>query len=140
MYRYNVSQHQFYDETIDFFPAVQYAKVLSKDERVNSAKNRSSSSPVPPEIIPMTVPIEDSSDQASSSASRKTVPETLQQAREVLRLARVVKAEAEQMREEARKELGIAKKERQEATILKKNAVEILRMAKERLGVLSGGN
>ena len=54
--------------------------------------------------------------------------------------ARVVKAEAEQMSEEARKELGIAKKERQEATILKKNAVEVLRMAKERLGVLSGGN
>ena len=101
-----------------------------KDERVNSVTSEldRGSSPVPPEIIPMVVPIEE-----SPQHSYKTIPETLRQAKEVLRLARVVKAEAEQMREEARKELTIAKKDRHEATLLKKNAAEILRMAKERL-------
>ena len=88
-------------------------------------------SPVPPEIIPMAVPIEESPQH--TTPSYKTVPETLRQAKEVLRLAQVVKAEAEQMREEARRELNIAKKDRHEALLLKKNAAEILRMAKERL-------
>ena len=107
----------------------------AKDERVNSVTSEldRGSSPVPPEIIPMVVPIEE-----SPKHTYKTVPETLRQAKEVLRLARVVKAEAEQMREEARKELSIAKKDRHEAMLLKKNAAEILRMAKERLSSVGG--
>ena len=117
----------------------QYAKVNknrqgAKDERINSVTSEfdRGSSPAPPEIIPMVVPIEES----PKHSTHKTVPETLRQAKEVLRLARVVKAEAEQMREEARKELSIAKKDRHDAMILKKNAAEILRMAKERLSSL----
>ena len=112
----------------------------AKDERVNSVTSEfdRGSSPVPPEIIPMAVPMEEGeSPQRTSSSSPlpsyRTVPETLRQAKEVLRLAQVVKAEAEQMRQEARKELSIAKKDRHEAMLLKKNAAEILRMAKERL-------
>jgi hypothetical protein len=63
----------------------------------------------------------------------QNVPENLQKAKEILRLAKVVQAEAEIMREEAEKELAIAKRERHDAELLKKNAAEILRMAKEKL-------
>jgi hypothetical protein len=128
--------------SLSFLCSPQYAKINkirqpgAKDERVNSVTSEldRGSSPVPPEIIPMAVPMEEESPRhISPSPSYKTVPETLRQAKEVLRLAQVVKAEAEQMREEARRELNIAKKDRHEAMLLKKNAAEILRMAKERL-------
>ena len=81
---------------------------------------------MPPEVIPIATSV--------GEDIRLPVPETLQQAKEILRLAKVVKAEAEQMREEARKELTLAKKDRRDAMLMKKNAAEILRMAKERLG------
>lgn len=77
-------------------------------------------------VLPVEEPLE--------TSQQSTIPETLKQAKEVLRLARVVKAEAEQMREEARKELSVARRDRHDAMVLKKNAAEILRMAKERLG------
>ena len=62
-----------------------------------------------------------------------TVSANLHQAREILRLARVMKKEAEDMRREAQQELELARRERHDAEILKKNATEILRMAKEKL-------
>ena len=73
----------------------------------------------------------------AEESSLDTVPATLKQAREVLRLAKVVKAEAEQTKREAYRELDLARRERQDAEILKRNAAEILRMAKERLHVAS---
>ena len=107
----------------------QYTKVKPNGaERINSDTGEFDrrASEVPPEIIPMAPSIEETREIS--------VSEALKQAKEVLRLAKVVKAEAEEMREEARKELSLAKKDRKEALILKKNAAEILRMAKERLG------
>lgn len=62
-----------------------------------------------------------------------SIPDGLQKVREILRLAKAIKAEAEQLREEAEMELGMARRERHDAEILKKNATEILRMAKEKL-------
>lgn len=100
-------------------------------ERINSVSSEIDRrvSEVTPEVIPTIAPIEESNEMPHPSVS-----ETLKQAKEVLRLAKVVKTEAEQMRDEARKELSIAKKDRHDAMLLKKNAAEILRMAKERLG------
>ena len=62
-----------------------------------------------------------------------TVPEALQKAREILRLARIVKAEADEARKEVERELELARRDRLDAEILKKNAAEILKMAKDRL-------
>lgn len=61
------------------------------------------------------------------------VPSTLHQAREILRLAQVMKREIEDMRREVQRELELARRERQDAELIKKNATEILRMAKEKL-------
>lgn len=58
---------------------------------------------------------------------------TLQQAREILRLARIAKMEAEEMKREAERELQLAKRDRHDAGLLKKNATEILKIAKEKL-------
>ena len=58
---------------------------------------------------------------------------TLKQAREILRLAKAVKTEAEEMKGEVQRELELARRERHDAELLKKNAGEILKMAKERL-------
>lgn len=60
---------------------------------------------------------------------------TLQQAKEILRLARAMKVEAEQMKEEAYRELELARRERHDASLLKKNAAEILKIAKCKLGI-----
>ena len=61
------------------------------------------------------------------------VPENLMKAKEVLRLALIVKAEAEENRKEIEKELALARRERHDAELMKKNASEILKIAKERL-------
>ena len=61
------------------------------------------------------------------------VPSTLNQSREILRLAQVMKQEVEEMRREVQQELDMARRERQNAELLKINAIEILRMAKEKL-------
>ena len=76
-----------------------------------------------------------SSDSGSGGGGQllQSVPGTLMQAKEVLRLAHSMKAELEQMREEARRELEMARRERHDATLLKKNAAEILRIAKSKL-------
>ena len=111
----------------------QYTKVKQDGvERINSVSSVGDrrGSGVPSEIIPKIPPI----DEANEMPQTVSVSETLKQAKEVLRLAKVVRAEAEQMRDEARRELSIAKKDRHDAMLLKKNAAEILRMAKERLG------
>lgn len=68
-----------------------------------------------------------------SHYSSNSVPGTLQQAKEILRLAQAVRAEAEQMKEEAFRELELARRERHDASLLKKNAAEILKIAKTRL-------
>ena len=70
-------------------------------------------------------------------AESLSVSGTLQQAKEVLRLAKVVREEAEEMRKEAQRELDIAKRERNHVTLLKRNATEILRIAKEKLAACS---
>jgi len=57
----------------------------------------------------------------------------LEQAKEVLRLARIARTEAEEMRRKARQELELAERERKDAELIKRNALEILRMAKEKL-------
>ena len=66
-----------------------------------------------------------------------SIPTALQQAREILRLAQILKKEVEDMRQEVRHELALAQKERQDAELLKKNATEILRMAKSKLNPTS---
>lgn len=65
------------------------------------------------------------------------VPENLMKAKEVLRLALIVKAEAEENRKEIEKELALARRERHDAELMKKNASEILKIAKERLQNIS---
>lgn len=70
---------------------------------------------------------------AESSLDSNSVPGTLLQAKEILRLARAMKAEAEQMKEEAYRELELARRERHDASLLKKNAAEILKIAKGKL-------
>jgi len=61
-----------------------------------------------------------------------SVPDHLNQAKEILRLAQVVRQEAEQMKKEAAEDREIARKERIDAEMLKKNATEILKQAKEK--------
>ena len=68
-----------------------------------------------------------------AQTSLDVIPSTLKQAREILRLARVVKAEAEQIKKEAQRELDLARAERRDAELLKRNASGILKMAKEKL-------
>jgi len=63
-----------------------------------------------------------------------TVAKALQQAKEILRLSKVAKDEADQLKEEAIRELDLAKRERHDASLMKKNAAEILKMAKTKLG------
>ena len=62
-----------------------------------------------------------------------TIPLALKQAKEVLRLAQAIRAEADEMRKEAQREFELAKRDRYDAEIIKKNATEILKMAKEKL-------
>lgn len=71
--------------------------------------------------------------EQGAQTSLDVIPATLKQAREILRLARVVKAEAEQIKQEAQRELNLARTERRDAELLKRNASEILKMAKEKL-------
>ncbi len=71
--------------------------------------------------------------KSHSSEGGVSVPGTLQQAKEILRLARATKAEAEQIKEEAYRELELARRERHDASLLKKNAAEILKIAKCKL-------
>ena len=70
---------------------------------------------------------------AVAVAVAESVSQTLQQAREILRQAKAAKDEALQMNEESSRELELARKERHDASLLKKNAAEILRMAKTKL-------
>lgn len=71
--------------------------------------------------------------QKRRDSSSESVPGTLQQAKEILRLARAMRVEAEQMKEEAYRELELARRERHDASLLKKNAAEILKIAKYKL-------
>ncbi len=113
------------------FLSLQYTKVQKHFDRTQTQISRSSTDSE----------VEDKSATGWAMADREqrlespldTIPATLQQAREILRLARVVKAEAEETKREAQRELELARREKQDAEILKKNAAEILRMAKERL-------
>lgn len=75
------------------------------------------------------------SEKSLDSSDSHSVSGTLQQAKEILRLAQAMKAEAEQMKEEAYRELELARREKHDAFLLKKNAAEILRIAKCKLGV-----
>ena len=61
------------------------------------------------------------------------VSESVQKARELLRQAKIIKAQAEEMNKEACRELELARRERHDAAIMKKNAAEILKIAKEKL-------
>lgn len=69
----------------------------------------------------------------SPSIVSETAQLALKQAKEVLRLAQSMRAETEEMRKEVQRELELAKRERYDAGIMKKNAAEILKMAKEKL-------
>lgn len=61
------------------------------------------------------------------------VSKTLQQAKEVLRLAKAAKVEADQIKKDSSRELELARRERHDASLLKKNAAEILKIAKTKL-------
>ena len=74
-------------------------------------------------------------DQPIIESMSESVTDTLKQAKEILRLAHAVRLEADQMKQEAQRELELAKREKHDAELLKKNASEILRMAKEKFGV-----
>lgn len=65
------------------------------------------------------------------------VSEGMQKVREILRLAKIVKTEVEELREDAERELALARRERHDAELLKKNASEILKIAKEKLHGIS---
>ena len=97
----------------------------SNDKRVVQSE-----SPVPSDEEPPPPPLWTGMDAGLVS---NDVPSTLHQAREILRLAQVMKKEIEDMRREVQRELELARRERQDAEIIKKNATEILRMAKEKL-------
>ena len=75
------------------------------------------------------------SEKSLDLSDSHSVSGTLQQAKEILRLAQSMKAEAELMKEEAYRELELARRERHDASLLKKNAAEILRIAKIKLAV-----
>ena len=94
-----------------------------QSDKLKPAFSEDEQLPVPPEL-PM---LQDG----------ETVPDCLQQAKEILRLARIVKAEVEEMKKEVQNELELAKKERCDAELLKRNAAEILRMSKEKLKTAS---
>ncbi len=70
-----------------------------------------------------------------SSDNSHSVSGTLQQAREILRLAQAMKSEAEDMKLQAYRELELARREKHDASLLKKNAAEILRIAKRKLAI-----
>lgn len=55
----------------------------------------------------------------------------LQKAKEILRLAMIVKTEVLEMRQEVESELAIARRERHDSQLMKQNAAEILKMAKD---------
>ncbi len=59
------------------------------------------------------------------------VPENLLKAKEILRLAAIVKAEVLEMRNEVESELALARRERHDSQVMKQNAAEILKMAKD---------
>ena len=101
---------------------IQYSKVMKKKEKLDSPILSDDEPPPPPLWI--------GTDRELMTGN---VPSTLQQSREILRLAQILKKEVEDMRREVQQELEMARRERQDAEVLKKNAIEILRMAKEKL-------
>ena len=106
---------------------VKYTKVMkqkSNDRRVRSE------SPVQSDEEPPPPPLWTGMD---AGLVGDNVPSTLHQAREILHLAQIMKKEIEDMRREVQRELELARRERQDAELIKKNAIEILRMAKEKL-------
>ena len=109
--------------------------------RVNKAKYKDSTTSVISNVSQSSASTDENSEwlmvELEGEQVGHTIPATLKQAREILRLARVVKAETEQMRQEAQRELELAKVERRDAELLKRNAAEILKMAKERLHLAS---
>ena len=69
-----------------------------------------------------------------------SIPENLQKAKEILRLAMIVKTEVLEMRREVENELALARRERHDSQLMKQNASEILRMAKEVLQKVSSSS
>ena len=75
--------------------------------------------------------------QVSVPEDIASVPENLRKAKEILRLAMIVKAEVLEMRSEVENELALARRERHDSQLMKQNAAEILKMAKEVLQKVS---
>lgn len=98
-------------------------KQKSNDNKVCPASPTSDEEPPPP---PLWLGMDD-------GLRNSNVPSTLHQAREILHLAQVMKKEIEDMRREVQRELELARRERQDAELIKRNATEILKMAKQRL-------
>lgn len=69
----------------------------------------------------------------SCELASKSVSKALQQAKEILRQAKAAKVEADQIKDESSRELELARRERHDASLLKKNAAEILKIAKTKL-------
>lgn len=121
-----------------FTSGPQYTKVKKHSERTQTQVSRSSiESEMEDKVAMDWVMVESNGSEEPPPSSLDSIPATLKQAREILRLARVVKADAEQMKQEARRELELARREKLDAELLKQNAAEILRMAKERLHAAS---
>ena len=78
------------------------------------------------------VAMDDNAFDALSKRLGSSIPAHLDEAKEMLRLAMVVKQEAEQLKKEAAEDREAARRERMEAERLKKNATEMLEMAKEK--------
>ena len=76
---------------------------------------------------------EDLDSPHSCENESESVSKVLQQAKEILRQAKSAKVEAYQIREESSRELELARRERHDASLLKKNAAEILKIAKTKL-------
>ncbi len=76
----------------------------------------------------------DSLSKLNDSSEADTVNKVLLQAKEILRLAKAAKDEADELKKESAGELELAKRERHDAALMKKNAAEILRIAKAKLG------
>ena len=137
---------------IDHVPAVSVN--IPNDATSSETQHVSVTSPVPLSVAASTIP---QYAQVCKSAKKKksispdggpqaeehhfdlifeqlgsSVPDHLNQAKEILRLAQVVRQEAEQMKKEAAEDREIARKERIEVETLKKNATEILKQAKEK--------